>query len=156
MLAMGEALLRFDKEANDWLAKRYKVGKAYVAICRDYQLKSAYGPETPRESPAKSRKTAWRSANAGRRSGERRRDGIRTGWAGQRQYHCERLSRKTAAYFLRCRSRRKTSTRLRGGRKSQVFGRWKPASFIGWALRQFFFNWFAVHDCFHLDSSKPW
>lgn len=32
VLAMGEALLRFDKEANDWLTKRYKVAKAYVSV----------------------------------------------------------------------------------------------------------------------------
>lgn len=41
VLAMGEALLRFDKEANDWLIKRYKVEKAYVSIYREYQLKNA-------------------------------------------------------------------------------------------------------------------
>lgn len=41
VLAVGEALLRFDKDAGEWLGKRYKVGKAYVAIYRDYQLKSA-------------------------------------------------------------------------------------------------------------------
>jgi len=41
VLAMGEALLKFDKESNDWLIKRYKVAKAYVPIYRDYQLKSA-------------------------------------------------------------------------------------------------------------------
>lgn len=41
VLAMGEALLRFDKEANDWLIKCYKVEKAYVSIYREYQLKNA-------------------------------------------------------------------------------------------------------------------
>lgn len=41
VLAMGEALLRFDKEAGEWLGKRFKVAKAYVAVYRDYELKSA-------------------------------------------------------------------------------------------------------------------
>ncbi len=41
VLAMGEALLRFDNEAGEWLGNRFKVEKAYVAVYRDYELKSA-------------------------------------------------------------------------------------------------------------------
>ncbi|MDP3156559.1 MAG: hypothetical protein Q8N23_28060, partial [Archangium sp.] len=39
VLAMGEALLRFDKDAGEWLSKRLKVDKAYVSTYREYELR---------------------------------------------------------------------------------------------------------------------
>lgn len=39
--AVGEALLRFDKDAGEWLSKRFKVDKAYVSTYREYELRSA-------------------------------------------------------------------------------------------------------------------
>lgn len=39
--ATGEALLQFEKDAGDWLRKRFKVEKAYVHLCREYELRSA-------------------------------------------------------------------------------------------------------------------
>jgi hypothetical protein len=41
VLALGESLLRFDKDASEWLKKRFKVGKAYVALDREYELRGA-------------------------------------------------------------------------------------------------------------------
>ncbi len=41
VLAVGEALLRFDKEASEWLTNRFKVDKAYVATYREYELRGA-------------------------------------------------------------------------------------------------------------------
>jgi len=38
---MGEALLRFDKEAGEWLSKRFKSEKADVALYQEYELRSA-------------------------------------------------------------------------------------------------------------------
>lgn len=41
VLAMGGALLQFDKDAGEWLGKRFKVEKAYVTLYREYELRSA-------------------------------------------------------------------------------------------------------------------
>ncbi len=77
VLAMGEALLRFDKEAEAWLVKLYKVGKAYVAIYRDYQLKNAIRVG---DAAKVAREIAETRLEIGER-GRRWVDGETTGWA---------------------------------------------------------------------------
>ena len=76
-VAMGEALLRFDKEAEAWLVKLYKVGKAYVAIYRDYQLKNAIRVG---DAAKVAREIAETRLEIGER-GRRWVDGETTGWA---------------------------------------------------------------------------
>lgn len=77
VLAMGEALLRFDKEANDWLIKRFRVDKGYVALCRDYQLRNAI---RNRDSVAAAREIAENRLEIGER-GRPWRDGETSGFA---------------------------------------------------------------------------
>ena len=86
VLAMGEALLRFDKEANDWLTKRYKVGKAYVAICRDYQLKSALRTGDAARVAREIAENRLEIGERGRRWVDGEETGYAAGWADFEQY----------------------------------------------------------------------
>lgn len=77
VLAMGEALLRFDKEAGEWLGKRFRVDKGYVALFRDYELKSAI---RNRDAAKAAREIAENRLEMGER-GRPWRDGETTGYA---------------------------------------------------------------------------
>ena len=86
VLAMGEALLRFDKEANDWLTKRYKVAKAYVSIYRDYQLKSALRTGDAAKVAREVAENRLEIGERGRRWVDGEESGYVAGWADFEQY----------------------------------------------------------------------
>lgn len=86
VLAMGEALLKFDKEANDWLTKRYKVMKAYVSIYRDYQLKSALQTADIAKVAREVAENRLEIGERGRRWVDGEESGYVAGWADFEQY----------------------------------------------------------------------
>lgn len=86
VLAMGEALLRFDKDANDWLTKRYKVAKAYVSIYRDYQLKSALRTGDAAKVAREVAESRQEIGERGRRWVDGEESGYVAGWADFEQY----------------------------------------------------------------------
>ena len=86
VLAMGEALLKFDKEANDWLTKRYKVEKAYVSIYRDYQLKSALRTGDASKVAREVAENRLEIGERGRRWVDGEESGYVAGWADFEQY----------------------------------------------------------------------
>ena len=77
VLAIGESLLAFDKEANAWLVKKYGVIKGYVYIPRDYELKNAIKQS---DLSRMAREIAETRLEIGER-GRRWVDGEQTGWA---------------------------------------------------------------------------
>lgn len=77
VLAVGEALLRFDKEASEWLSKRFKVEKAYVATYREYELRGAV---RSRDVAKVAREVAENRLEIGER-GRRWQNGGETGYA---------------------------------------------------------------------------
>lgn len=74
---MGEALLRFDKDAGEWLSKRFKVEKAYVATYREYELRGAV---RSRDVAKVAREVAENRLEIGER-GRRWQNGDETGYA---------------------------------------------------------------------------
>lgn len=86
VLAMGEALLNFDKEAKDWLTKRYKVAKAYVSIYRDYQLKSALRTGDTAKVAREIAENRLEIGERGRRWVDGEEAGYVAGWADFEQY----------------------------------------------------------------------
>lgn len=86
VLAMGEALLKFDKEANEWLTKRYKVAKAYVSIYRDYQLKSALRIGDTANVAREVAENRLEIGEFGRRWLDGEESGYVAGWADFEQY----------------------------------------------------------------------
>ncbi len=77
VLAMGELLLAFDKEANAWLVNKYSVGKGYIYIPREYELKNAI---QQRDLVRMVREIAETRLEIGER-GRRWVDGEQNGWA---------------------------------------------------------------------------
>ena len=86
VLATGEALLRFDKEANDWLCKRFKVDKAYVFVYRDYQLKSALRSGDAAKVAREIAENRQEIGERGRRWQDGEQSGYSAGWADFETY----------------------------------------------------------------------
>lgn len=86
VLAMGEALLRFDKEANEWLGKRFGVQKAYVAVYRDYELKSALRNGDAARVAREIAENRQEIGERGRRWQDGEQSGYAAGWADFEEY----------------------------------------------------------------------
>lgn len=86
VLAMGEALLRFDKEAGEWLGKRFKVEKAFVSVYRDYELRRAVRDADVAKLARELAENRLEIGERGRRWQNGEESGYAAGWADFEAY----------------------------------------------------------------------